>query len=466
MASEPAHAAPYDEERPRDGRFRARYTDLLAALRAAGVTTLAAAVRRHLEQAGVTFSGEPFAVDPVPRLIAASEWEALEAGLAQRARALNAFLRDAYGERRVVAAGLIEPSLIDDAEGYEPDLAGRLSGVRAPAAIIGFDLVREPGGEFLVVEDNLRTPSGLAYLLAARAALAPTLPPELPQPRPVDPVLYDLLRDTLHAAAPAAARADGHMPQAVLATDSPDNTAYYEHAHLAAALEIPLVTPDDLMVEGDRLFVELPDGSVRRVDVVYRRTDEDRVRDDDGHMTTIARLLLAPWLAGEVGLVNAFGNGVADDKLVHGNVEDFVRFYLEEEPLVRSVPTLSLPAALGEDPVASLRRLVVKPRHGHGGRGVTIGTTAERDELARLARELRAQPEDYVAQPIVPLSRHPTVIDGRLEPRHVDLRPFAFCAGEEVRLAPGGLSRVAFAAGEMVVNSSQNGGGKDTWVLD
>jgi uncharacterized circularly permuted ATP-grasp superfamily protein len=457
---------PFDEEQPSDGALRERYSDILAALQAAGLEALAHAIEGHLEQAGVTFAGEPFVVDPVPRLISAGEWERLETGLTQRTRALNAFLHDAYGKRRIVAAGLVEAGVIDGAEGYEPELAGRLPRRAAPAAIIGFDLVREPGGEFLVVEDNLRTPSGLAYLLAARAALQAVLPPDLAQPRPVQPAVFASLTDTLHASAPESTRGEPHTPQAVVVTDGPQNTAYYEHVHLAEGLDAPLVTPADLLAEGDRLYVRLPDGSVRRVDVVYRRTDEDRIRDEHGRMTEIARLLLPAWLAGEIGLVNAFGNGVADDKLVHAHVEDFVRFYLEEEPLVRSVPTLPLEAALGDEPVARLRELVVKPRHGHGGRGVTIGSETDAADLRRIAQELSDQPGDYIAQPIVPLSRHPTVIDGRLEPRHVDLRPFAFCTGDEVRLAPGALSRVAFDAGQMVVNSSQNGGGKDTWVLD
>ena len=212
--------------------------------------------------------------------------------------------------------------------------------------------------------------------------------------------------------------------------------------------------------------VALSDGDTGAVDVVYRRTDEDRVRDEHGEMTAIGRLLTPAWLAGQIGLVNAFGNGVADDKLVHSHVEDFVRFYLDEEPLIASVPTRALdtPGA-GRDAIARLPELVIKPRHGHGGAGVTIGSHADEDQLAAARSELERNPERYIAQPIVPLSRHPTVIDGRLEPRHVDLRPFAFFA-REVALAPGGLSRVAFDAGEMVVNSSRNGGGKDTWVLE
>jgi uncharacterized circularly permuted ATP-grasp superfamily protein len=466
MALEPFAERPWDEDRLPDGSIRPGYEATLAALQATDLPGLVARVADVLAEAGVTFGTEPFVVDPVPRLIEAAEWEPLERGLAQRTRALNAFLHDAYGERRIVAAGLVPDAVITEAEGYEPDLAGRLPRDVMPAAIIGFDLVREPGGEFLVLEDNLRTPSGLAYLLAARAALAATLPAGLPVPRPVDPEIYDLLGATLRSAA-AGGGDGGWSGETVVVTDGPDNVAYYEHSRLADGLGVPLVTPDDLVLDGDQLMVIGADGTQRAVDVVYRRTDEDRIRDEHGELTPIAELLLPAWLSGRTGVINAFGNGVADDKLVHSHVEDFVRFYLDEEPLVRSVPTLALDAPeLSRDGVARLRDLVIKPRHGHGGAGVTIGSRLTDEQLREVAHEVRARPEFYIAQPIVPLSRHPTVIDGRLEPRHLDLRPFAFCAGNQVRLAPGGLSRVAFDAGEMVVNSSQNGGGKDTWVID
>jgi uncharacterized circularly permuted ATP-grasp superfamily protein len=436
---------------------------MLAALRDIDLHELTVSVARHLKDDGVTFAGGAFVIDPIPRLIAAAEWHRMELGLAQRTRALNCFLRDVYGPRRIVAAGLLEAEVIDEAEGFEPDLAGRLPETGVPAAIIGFDLVRAPDGEFLVLEDNLRTPSGFAYLIAARAALVDTLPPGLPTPYPVDPALYEMLADTLHAAAPPGAPPE---PMTAVLTDGPDNVAYYEHACAATRLAAPLLTPEDLELRGDELFGRLPNGSVRRLDVVYRRTDEDRIRDENGALTAVAELLLPSWRGGKLGLVNAFGNGVADDKLVHAHVEGFVRFYLEEEPLIRSVPTQSLDAeGAGLEAAANLEQLVVKPRHGHGGAGVVIGSHADDDELDAARIELVRHPERYIAQPIVPLSRHPTVIDGRLERRHVDLRPFAFY-GAEIALAPGGLSRVAFDAGEMVVNSSQNGGGKDTWVID
>ncbi len=399
-------------------------------------------------------------VDPVPRLIAGDEWASVERGLAQRTRALNHFLTDVYRERRIVTAGIVDARTIDGAEGYEPDLRGRLANDAPPAPVIGFDLVRDPDGRFLVLEDNLRTPSGISYLVAARTALAATLPAGLPRPRPVDPVIDELLGAALRAAAPPETGPD---PLVVLVTDGPANVAYYEHSCIARALGIELVTPAQLRLNGDRLYAgEDP----RPVDVVYRRTDEDRVRDEHGQMTAIGELLLPAWLSGRIGLVNAFGNGVADDKLVHSHVEDFVRFYLGEEPLIASVPTRALDSAeAGREAIERLPELVIKPRHGHGGVGVTIGSHADEVQLAIARAELHRHPERYIAQPIVPLSRHPTVVDGRLQPRHLDLRPFAFFS-DVVAVAPGGLSRVAFDADEMVVNSSRNGGGKDTWVLD
>jgi uncharacterized circularly permuted ATP-grasp superfamily protein len=463
MGPDPARGVPFDEERDARGHLRPAYERVLQALATTDLEELSAAVERQLADNGVTFGTQAFVVDPVPRLIAAEEWASVERGLTQRTRALNHFLTDVYRERRIVSAGIVDAETIDGAEGYEPDLRGRLTSDAPPAPIIGFDLVRDPEGRFLVLEDNLRTPSGIAYLVAARAALAATLPAGLPRPRPVDPVIYELLGATLRAAAPPGAGPD---PVVVLVSDGPGNVAYYEHSCIARALGIELATPDQLHADGGRLCVSADGEDPRPVDVVYRRTDEDRVRDEHGQLTTIGELLVAPWLAGQIGLVNAFGNGVADDKLVHSHVEDFVRFYLEEEPLIASVPTRALdtPEA-GRDAIERLPELVIKPRHGHGGTGVTIGSHADESQLATAREELERHPERYIAQPIVPLSRHPTVVDGRLQPRHLDLRPFAFFA-DDVALAPGGLSRVAFDADEMVVNSSRNGGGKDTWILD
>ena len=458
----------YDEDRDPRGGVRPGYVDALEALECADLDALRRDVARRLQRRGVSFGDEPFVVDPVPRLIPAAEWDPLAAGLAQRARALNCFLRDAYGERRIVREGVVAASLVDEAEGYEPELAGRLPrGQRSPAAVIGFDVVRDPDGEFLVLEDNLRTPSGFAYALAARAALARALPPGLPRPRPIDPVAYELLGAALRAVAPPG-RGDGATPCVVLLTDGPDNAALYEHEQIAEHVGATLATLDDLVDDGERLCLRgRDDGAPRPVDVVYRRTNDDELRDEHGEPTAVARMLLAPWLDGRVGLVNAFGNGLGDDKFVHSVVEDCVRFYLGEEPLVRSVPTHPLDVSDGPPSLEELRRLVVKPRNGYGGNGVVIGAHADTADLRRLASQLADSPERFVAQPIIALSRHPTVVDGRLQPRHVDLRAFAFCGGEDdVALMAGGLTRVALQPGALVVNSSQQGGGKDTWVVD
>jgi uncharacterized circularly permuted ATP-grasp superfamily protein len=461
MASDLAHA--YDEARNDDGEPRGSYAALLEALDSVELGWLSTTLSRRLEQERVLFGAETFVADPVPRLLAAAEWDPLAAGLAQRTIALNRFLVDAYGEQRVVREGVIPAATIEQAEGYEPDLRGRLGGHTAPAAIIGFDVVRHPNGEFLVLEDNVRTPSGFAYALAVRRALIELLSDAGLTPRPIEPVTYELLERVLRAAAPRGVP----DPTIVVLTDGPSNVAHFEHACAARRLGGILAGLDDLCLDGSRLLVRLPDGGQQAVDVVYRRTNEDRARDETGQLTPVAEALLEPWLKGQIGLVNAFGNGLADDKLVHAHVEDFVRFYLGEEPLIGSVPTSELRTAEdAETTITVLRSRVVKPRHGHGGNGVVIGTHAEDDELAVVTAELRADPGRFISQPIVALSRHPTVIEGRLEPRHVDLRPFAFCAGDDVALMPGGLSRVALEQGGLIVNSSQDGGGKDTWVID
>jgi uncharacterized circularly permuted ATP-grasp superfamily protein len=399
---------------------------------------------------GVTFrsgAGEHFHVDPIPRVIEASEWDVLERGLGQRTRALNAFVADAYGERRCVAAGAIPARVIDGAEHHEPALAGQRAPQGVWIGVAGLDLVRDTDGRFLVLEDNAMTPSGFAYAAAARAAVGAELGPG---PVPLDP-LPSLLGGALDAVRPP-----GEDGGAVVLTDGPENSAHWEHAWCARALGVPLVEPGDLRSDGVRLW-----HGAERVAAVYRRTNADRVA------TPVGELLGGPLRAGTLGVLNGFGTGVADDKLSHAYVETMIRFYLGEEPVLGSVPTfdLGLPAAL-EEVLDRLGELVVKPRDGHGGQGVVLGPYASREQLDALRGELTADPERFVAQPLVTLSRHPTVVDGTLQARHVDLRPFVFLHGPgDARVLAGGLTRVALDAGAMVVNSSQNGGAKDTWVL-
>jgi uncharacterized circularly permuted ATP-grasp superfamily protein len=428
------------------------YQERAAGLNGRSPGELAAAARRAVDGAGVTFGAkgdERFRIDPVPRVIGAAEWARLEAGLAQRLRALDAFCADAYGERRIVHDGVMPARVIDTCETYEPELQG----LRLPiwVGVAGLDVVRAPDGGFLVLEDNLRTPSGMAYAVAARLTTETLLAPgvgESPQPLGA---LSELLASAIEAAAPSPG------PRAVVLTDGPDNSAYWEHGWLAAALGVPLVTPAELEPCGA--------GLRRRggepIDVVYRRTNADRVGSDVG------QLLLGPWRAGALGLVNAFGIGVGDDKLVHAYVEDMVRFYLGEEPALRSVRTydLCVPELL-EEALDRLGELVVKPRSLYGGEGVVICPHAEPADVLKIRAAIADSPADYVVQELVELSTHATVVGDALEPRHVDLRPFAFLGPDgEARVLPGGLTRVAFDAGALVVNSSQNGGAKDTWVL-
>ena len=427
---------------------------------------LSAAVARDVDRRGVCFGtadGEQaFRIDPIPRLIDAAQWGELSSGVAQRVRALELFVRDIYGPRRIVADGVVPERALAGAHHLEPLLTGMGEEIGSWITVAGLDIVRDSDGSFKVLEDNLRTPSGIAYAVATREVLGAHLsPPDGLSVRSLDAAFH-----TLGGALRAAARASaGEEPTVVLLSDGRSNSAFYEHETIARFLDIPLVLLDQLSVRRGRLFARLDDGE-RAVDVVYRRTDEDRLTDGRGGLTEIARLLLEPVLAGKLACVNAFGTGVADDKLMHAYVEEMVRFYLREEPLLRSVRTYD-PAQAGvlEMVLERIDELVIKPRSGHGGYGVVIGPHARPEDLKATAVALSAAPERFVAQETVMLSRHPTVTDGRLEPRHIDLRPFAISDGESVHVLPGGLTRVAFERGALVVNSSRNGGSKDTWVL-
>jgi uncharacterized circularly permuted ATP-grasp superfamily protein len=427
---------------------------------------LSRAVAGDARQRGVSFGSadgeQAFRIDPVPRVISASEWLELVNGVTQRVRALELFVRDVYRDRRIVQAGVVPARCIDSARHYEPRLRGTHASGGPWITVAGLDVVRDSDGSFKVLEDNVRTPSGIAYAVATREVLQRHLaPPAGLRVRSLDSV-FEMLGEALRAAAPAGAAED---PLVVVLTDGEENSAFYEHATIADHLGLPLVRREKLSIRAGRLFARL-DGRDRAVDVVYRRTDEDRLTDDAGELTPVAQLLLEPVLEGTLAVANAFGTGVADDKLLHAYVEEMVRFYLSEEPLLRSVQTY--------DPVQSgmldmilerMSELVIKPRSGHGGHGVVIGPHARAEDLRSTAAALRSAPESFVAQETVMLSRHPTVTDGRLEPRHIDLRPFAISRGETVQVIPGGLTRVAFERGALVVNSSQNGGSKDTWVL-
>ncbi|HEX8743128.1 MAG TPA: circularly permuted type 2 ATP-grasp protein [Thermoleophilaceae bacterium] len=447
----------HDEAFDADGRPRAHYEPVLRALAGREPRELARASAAAVRERGAYFGdSDAFVVDPVPRLVTPDEWDTLAAGLAQRVRTLNAFLDDVYSDRRAVTEGVIPARVIESADHFEPWMSG-VPVQSARIAVAGLDVVRDAKGRFMVLEDNVRTPSGVTYAEVARDVVGELL--DAPSAAGFDES-YEFLAAALRAAAPEGAG----EPSVVLLTNGPGNSAWFEHRRLGRRLGVPVVTWEDLDVRGGRAHATV-DGRRRPVDVIYRRTDEDALREPNGRSTRLVSLL-GPVRNGTLTVANAPGTGVADDKLVHAYVEDMVRFYLGEEPLVRSVPTYDLvdPATLGYV-LGRLGELVVKPRSDYGGRGVVIGPHARPDDLAQVARMIAARPDRFIAQETVPLSVHPTVCGGRFEPRHVDLRAFVLSSGEHVHVVPGGLTRVALDPGALVVNSSQNGGGKDTWVL-
>lgn len=452
----------WDEAFDRAGVPRGRYGDLLEAIEDAGTERLARELQGWVARRGLTFGDdEPIPADPVPRLVAHDEWIELTAALEQRTRALNDFIADVYGDRRIVSAGIISADAIATADHFDPAMAGiELAVPHAP--VVGFDIVRAADGRLLVLEDNLRTPSGIVYATELRRAMQRVLPGFAG----LRPIGLEGCFEPLGAVLSAAAEARG-SGLVVILTDGPSNSAWYEHRAIARRLGVALVTPERLRLHDGSLCVATAGGALREIGVVYRRTDEDRLRAPDGTPTWLGEMLLEPLRNGRLTVVNAPGTGVADDKLIHAHVEDMIRFYLGQEPLIESVRTFDLThpheltRALGRLP-----NLVVKPRTGHGGQGVFIGSLATRAEREGVAATVRAEPGCWVAQETVLLSRHPTISGATLEPRHVDLRVFAVAGPAGVTVLPAALTRMAPDSGSFIVNSSQGGGAKDTWILD
>jgi uncharacterized circularly permuted ATP-grasp superfamily protein len=451
----------FDEAFAPGGIPRPPYAAVLHALARHDLTVLRERVQSSAAALGLDFGrGEPLTVDPVPRLIAATEWEALQAGLLQRARALNSFLLDAYGGQRIFDAGVVPRRLLETSSGYEPRMHGLLDPGVPPATVAGLDLVRGADGALLVLEDNLRMPSGASYAVAVREAVEPALGASA-QPRQLDGYA-----GTLGAAIRAAAPDGRDDPAAAIVSDGPASGAWYEHRRLGRELGIPVVLASELEVVRGRLFAR-HNRDRRQLDVLYRRLDEDRLSTPDGGLTDLGELLLPALQSGRLRCVNAFGTGLADDKLAHAYAERMVRFYLGEEPLLRSVPSFDLSEeGPREAAMARLDELVIKPRDGFGGRGVTIMPRATEPQRRRAIGLVRRRPGGFIAQEPVQLSSHPTVCEGRLRPRRVDLRPFVVSSPAGSAAMAGGLTRYARGAGEMVVNSSRGGGCKDTWVID
>ena len=439
----PTHDA-VDEALAPDGTPLPAYAGVLAALDGMGPAAAGEAVDAVMVRDGVRYgTGDgAFHLDPVPRVFAAAAWERLAAGLRQRVRALEAFVADAHGARTAWAAGVVPADLLDACPWAEP-----VPSVARWISVYGPDVVRAPNGELLVLEDNLRTPTLMAFALAARRAVPPVLP-GAPSPVPVEDALRDLLGGLVAEDASVA----------ILGRD-PGNAAWWEVEELGRLTGWPVAALEDLAPAGDR--VVLRDGG-RPVDVLWRRTSEERLHGDDGAPNALGELLGPALAAGTLEVLNAFGTGVADDKRTFPYVEDLVRFFCGEEPLLRSIPSWDLGvAAHRADALGRMDELVLKPRTGSGGYGVVLGPHAASDELAAVRSAIEADPAGWIAQEPVALSTHPTVVDGALAPRHVDLRPFVIGGA----VLPGGLSRFAVAEGDLVVNCAQGGGGKDVWVL-
>ncbi|NNU79538.1 circularly permuted type 2 ATP-grasp protein [Halovulum dunhuangense] len=402
--------------------------------------------------------------DMVPRIFNAREWARLERGVKQRARALNAFLWDVYHRREILRAGRIPADLVLRNDAYEPAVAGISPARNVYSHVVGVDLVRTGPDEFFVLEDNCRTPSGVSYMLENREIMMRLFPELFRQNRiaPVDDY-PGALRRTLASVAPPGC--DGEPVIAVL-TPGSFNSAYYEHSFLADQMGAELVEGQDLFVEGNSVFMRTTAGP-RRVDVIYRRIDDAFL---DPLCFRPDSLLGVPGLmnvyrSGGVQICSAPGAGVADDKAIYTYVPDMIRFYLGEEPILHNVPTwrCAEPDALAYV-LDHLGELVVKEVHGSGGYGMLVGPAATRDEIEAYACRIRNNPGEFIAQPTLALSTTPTFVDSGLAPRHVDLRPYCL-VGETVHLTPGGLTRVALREGSLVVNSSQGGGVKDTWVM-
>ncbi len=422
---------------------------------------------------GITFSvysegGDPERLIPfdiIPRVISSAEWSFLSRGLTQRVKALNAFMRDCYHEREILRAGIVPEDLVLANEGFRPEMQGFDPPQGVYAHISGIDLVRVGPNDFYVLEDNCRIPSGVSYMLENREAMM-RLFPDLYARHRIGPVSHypEELRETLRAVAPANCEGD---PVIVLLTPGAFNSAYYEHSFLADEMGIELVEGVDLVVDDNIVYMRTTAGP-KRVDVIYRRIDDDFI---DPLTFRPESLLGTPGLfnayrAGNVTLASAIGTGIADDKAVYPYVPDMVRFYLGEEPILNNVPTYRCSEASDLGYVLDhLHELVVKEARGSGGYGMLVGPHATAAERESFAQKLKARPGDYIAQPTLALSTCPTFVASGVAPRHVDLRPFVLY-GKEIRIVPGGLTRVALREGSLVVNSSQGGGTKDTWVLE
>jgi uncharacterized circularly permuted ATP-grasp superfamily protein len=465
------HGSGYDEMFEAPGVPRAHCRAVFDALRAVTEGDLIEARQRAdlaFVNLGITFTvysesegiERIFPFDLVPRVIAGSEWRTIEQGLKQRLLALNAFLQDVYNDGRIIAAGLIPAEAVYGCPNYRPEMRGFTPPNGVWVHVAGIDLVRDADGTMYVLEDNARTPSGVSYVLQNRSISTRVLPRLFAQSGVVPVNDY---ANRLHA---AVRHCFGPDPAVVL-TPGMYNSAYFEHSYLAKQMGVQLVEGRDLAVRGGRVVMRTTRGPIP-VGAIYRRVDDDFLDplNFNPESTLGVPGLLDVYRSGGACLVNGVGTGVADDKSIYPYVPEMIRFYLGETPILANVPTYRTADAKDREyTLAHLRDLVVKPANASGGYGVVIGPTADERTLAATAEAIEADPANFVAQPLIRLSTCPTVIDGSYQPRRVDLRPFIVYDGGEPWVLPGGLTRVALKEGSFIVNSSQGGGSKDTWVL-
>jgi uncharacterized circularly permuted ATP-grasp superfamily protein len=465
----------YDEMNTATGAVRdsyRSYTEWLNATPPEVIARKRAEADIAFHRVGITFAvyGEdagkerliPF--DIIPRIIAAQEWQHMAAGLRQRVKALNAFLHDIYHGQEILKAGRIPADKILNNSQYRKEMVGVDVPEQIYSHISGVDLVRAGQGEYYVLEDNLRTPSGVSYMLEDRKMMM-RLFPDLFKRQAIAPVEHypDLLLNNLRSVAPKGVL----NPNVVVLTPGQYNSAYFEHAFLAQQMGVELVDGNDLFVRDETVFMRTTQGPLR-VDVIYRRIDDDYLDPRAFRKDSMLGVpgLFSAYRAGNVTLANAVGTGIADDKAIYVHVPEMIRFYCGEEPILSNVPTWELSKA--EDlsyVLAHLPELVVKEVHGSGGYGMLVGPTSSKAEISAFRDKIIAAPDGYIAQPTLSLSTCPTYVESGVAPRHIDLRPYVL-SGKEINMVPGGLTRVALKEGSLVVNSSQGGGTKDTWVLE
>lgn len=466
---------PFDEMFDAGGDLRPHYREIYQQL----LDLPANELRRRKQSADVTFlhQGITFTVygreegtekifpnDLLPRIITAEEWSTIEKGLAQRITALNLFLKDLYHDGKILADGIVPREMIYTCKHFRRQMRGFHVRNDAYVTVAGTDLIRLPSGEFVVLEDNLRVPSGVSYMLVSRQVMKRTFP-ELFRKCSVEPIEHygQALFNTLRSLAPQSAS----EPCIVLLSPGVFNSAYFEHAYLARMMGIELVEGRDLVVHDNIVYMRTTSG-LRRVDVIYRRIDDDFIdplvfRQDS---TLGVAGLFHAYRAGNVAMANALGTGIADDKAIYAYVPKIIRYYLGEDAILNNVETFQMSDEKERAHVlADLEKYVVKAVGESGGYGMLIGPHSSAEQREDFRQRIESDPRNYIAQPTIQLSRAPCLIDDRVQPRHVDLRPYVLY-GEKVTVVPGGLTRVALRQGSLVVNSSQGGGSKDTWVLN